>query len=97
VRLEPGDAMVLCTDGVVEANSAAGEQFGWERLQQTLAAGSSRASELAARLERDLRAHVGEAAQNDDLTLVVFGAIEVIAAKRRRRMDETTEVSVAKD
>ena len=37
-RLEPGDALVLYTDGVTEAFDAAGQAFGHERLRETVAA-----------------------------------------------------------
>ena len=33
IRLEPGDSIVMYTDGVTEAMDAAGEEFGMERLQ----------------------------------------------------------------
>jgi serine phosphatase RsbU (regulator of sigma subunit) len=71
--LEPGDSLVLCTDGVLEATSAATEQFGFGRLEQSLAAGDSRADAISERLMADLRAHVWEAPQYDDLTLVICG------------------------
>src|SRR5262245_58186818 len=36
-RLEPGDRLVMFTDGIYQARSCAGEEFGRERLQQLLA------------------------------------------------------------
>ena len=36
VGLGPGDAIVFCTDGITEARSTAGEEFGDECLQQVL-------------------------------------------------------------
>ncbi|HEY7956998.1 MAG TPA: SpoIIE family protein phosphatase [Polyangia bacterium] len=71
--LAPGDTLLLCTDGVLEAASPSGEQFGFDRLEASLKAGSSKTHELAARLLRDVRVHVGEAAQSDDLTLIACG------------------------
>lgn len=71
--LEPGDTMVLCTDGVVEATNADGAQFGFDRLEASLGRGTSRAGEIAQQLHEDLRDHVGDAPQYDDLTLIVCG------------------------
>lgn len=77
LSLRPGDTLVLCTDGVIEATNARDEQFGFEGLERSLrAAPSSRASQLAARLERDVRAHVGDASQYDDLTLLLCGVVD---------------------
>ncbi len=74
LTLDVGDAMVLCTDGVLEATDVQGRQFGFDRLEKSLSAGSStHAGDIAARLQRDLRLHVGDASQYDDLTLVVCG------------------------
>jgi serine phosphatase RsbU (regulator of sigma subunit)/pSer/pThr/pTyr-binding forkhead associated (FHA) protein len=73
IALERGDTLVLVTDGVLEAVNGAGEQFGFDRLEASIAHGSSSARELGPRLFRDLRAHVGEAAQSDDITVVLVG------------------------
>ena len=35
-RLEPGDVLVLYTDGITESLDGAGEEFGEERLIQSL-------------------------------------------------------------
>ena len=76
LKLDVGDTLVLTTDGVLEATSPQGEQFGFERMEQVLGAGSSRASDLVARLLRDVRKHVGEASPYDDLTLITFGVVD---------------------
>jgi serine phosphatase RsbU (regulator of sigma subunit)/pSer/pThr/pTyr-binding forkhead associated (FHA) protein len=84
LALEVGDTMVLCTDGVLEASDAHGVQFGFERLEQSLGAGTSaRPAEIAERLQRDLRAHVGDASQYDDLTLIVCGVSDAARASDR--------------
>lgn len=74
VRLLPGDTLVLTTDGVQEATSERGEQFGFGRVETALAHGGSTPEEIAARLLGALRAHVGAAPQYDDLTLLLCGA-----------------------
>ncbi|HEV3458409.1 MAG TPA: SpoIIE family protein phosphatase [Thermoanaerobaculia bacterium] len=71
-RLEPGDVLVLYTDGIVEANDPAGEEYGTERL-----AGLCRrhrqatCGEIAAALDADLEAFVRGVPFADDRTLVM--------------------------
>jgi serine phosphatase RsbU (regulator of sigma subunit) len=92
LTLQPGDTLVLCTDGVLEAANEASEQFGFERLEGSLAGGSSRPREVADRLQRDLREHVVEAPQYDDVTLIVLGVTAEAAPGRVRRRDEPTQL-----
>jgi sigma-B regulation protein RsbU (phosphoserine phosphatase) len=70
-RLEPGETLVLYSDGLVEARSADGEEFGISALQQVLAARprATAASLMADILEAVMR-HT-EGARQDDLTLVI--------------------------
>jgi serine phosphatase RsbU (regulator of sigma subunit) len=75
VKLAEGDTVVLCTDGVPEATNPGGEQFGLERLEAILKAGSSNPRALARRLLGALRQHAGAAQQYDDLTLIVCGVL----------------------
>jgi serine phosphatase RsbU (regulator of sigma subunit) len=89
--LEPGDTLVLCTDGVLEATDERGEQFGFERLEDSVGAGTSRPKDVADRLQRDLREHVGDAAQSDDVTLIVVGVTADATAARLKRRDEPTD------
>ncbi len=89
-KLEVGDSLVLCTDGVLEAINLEGEQFGSDRLEACLAEGSSRALDVNQRIQTVLRAHVGEAPQYDDLTLIVTGITETTPDRKKRR-DEPTQ------
>ena len=73
--LEPGDTLVLCTDGVLEATDVHGVQFGVERFEASIAAGEWTAHGVAERLLSDLRTHVGDAPQYDDLTLIVCSRV----------------------
>lgn len=73
--LEPGDRLLLFTDGIPEALSPAGEPFGDERLQALLAA---HAPQPAEQIAEALLARVAEwtgrnASFEDDLTFVVAG------------------------
>jgi PAS domain S-box-containing protein len=72
VRLEPGDALVLYTDGVVEERSAEGTMFGDARLSQTLleATGAS-AEEIARTIEAEVMAFRPEAPRDDMAILVL--------------------------
>jgi len=74
LHLNPGDALVLYTDGITEAMNTGHQLFGADAIETTLsragqAAGSERV--IHALLE-DLRVHVGEAEQSDDITMLVI-------------------------
>jgi serine phosphatase RsbU (regulator of sigma subunit)/pSer/pThr/pTyr-binding forkhead associated (FHA) protein len=78
-RLAPGDKVVIYTDGVTEAQNAAGEFFGKKRLREIVTAG---AGDHCQALHDAIQAAVTEftegAPQSDDITLVVleFGRAE---------------------
>ena len=72
-RLEPGDRLLLYTDGVVEARSATGEFFGFDRLVDFLvreALGDRPLPETMRRLSAAVLAHQ-EGALDDDATTVL--------------------------
>ena len=72
VGLGPGDALVLCTDGITEARNADGEMFGDERLYALLLEGAADDAELmAGRLVDSCLAFAGGAANDDIAVLVV--------------------------
>jgi serine phosphatase RsbU (regulator of sigma subunit) len=74
VELHPGDALILVTDGVLEARDAHGREFGSERLQALLATCAGRSAEgIARRIERSVLDHRGEQG-DDDLAVVVLRA-----------------------
>ena len=74
VVLNPGDALVLVTDGVLEARDDDGRQFGIERLSELLSTCAGRSAEgIARRIERSVLDHRGERA-DDDLAVVVLRA-----------------------
>ena len=70
VRLEPGDLLVLFTDGLYEAVGASGEPFGWPRVREIVAVGGG-ADATRDRLLAAFDAHLGAESPSDDLTLVV--------------------------
>ncbi|PLS75642.1 MAG: hypothetical protein CYG61_06245 [Actinobacteria bacterium] len=72
VGLGPGDALVLCTDGITEARSLTGEMFGDERLSAILLDGAGDDAEgLAGRLVDECLAFAGGTAKDDVAVLVV--------------------------
>ena len=72
-HLEPGDLLLLHSDGVVEARDAAGNEFGVDRLvelAERAAAAGLPAPETLRRLAHAVRAHRGDDLQ-DDATLIL--------------------------
>jgi PAS domain S-box-containing protein len=73
VHLQPGDLIILTSDGLVEANNAADDMFGFERFEQAVAAGpTSSAEAMLDHLKREVAAFVGANEPYDDLTMVVI-------------------------
>lgn len=72
-RLEPGDTVVIYTDGVSEAMNHHGELYGLDRLRSFISQGPVHADELGAAIRADVRKHADGRPQNDDITLMVFG------------------------
>jgi sigma-B regulation protein RsbU (phosphoserine phosphatase) len=71
--LEPGDYVLLYTDGATEALDAAGEEFGTERLVRSLqSSATGSAAHVIQRLTEDLKAFVGNHPQHDDITLIAI-------------------------
>jgi serine phosphatase RsbU (regulator of sigma subunit) len=71
-QVQPGEILLGFTDGVIEAGAADGSFFGGEQLRTMLDAPSSGASELLDRIADRLQAHIGEAEQFDDITLLAI-------------------------
>ena len=72
VTLEPGDRLVLYTDGVTEARDPAGEEFGADRMAETVrCCDLPSAAAILDRVVAATTAFAGEAPQFDDITLIV--------------------------
>jgi sigma-B regulation protein RsbU (phosphoserine phosphatase) len=72
VKLQPGDAVLLYTDGLVDAVNFSGEAFGRSRLAAAMLRYAGLSADLIARnLIWDIRRFAGLADQADDITLVV--------------------------
>jgi phosphoserine phosphatase RsbU/P len=74
VQLEPGDALIAYTDGIVEALNDEGEQFGESRLTATVLEHRDQPpGDLLAAILDEVQAFSGSE-QEDDLTLVIAKA-----------------------
>lgn len=71
--LEPGDCIVLYTDGVTEVRSPAGELYGEARLQAVVHAAPADVTALGEAILADVRKFADGRPMADDLTLVCFG------------------------
>jgi serine phosphatase RsbU (regulator of sigma subunit) len=73
VELEPGSLLAIYSDGLTEAENAAGEEFGLERLLATAARLRSEPPPQAAQaILQELVAFEGAAPRKDDCTLVLL-------------------------
>lgn len=72
--LAKGDLVVLTSDGVVEARNRADELFGFERLEDAIAAGPASSTEaMLDHLKAELAVLVGDQDPHDEVTIVVLG------------------------
>jgi serine phosphatase RsbU (regulator of sigma subunit) len=70
IRLEPGDALILWTDGIDTAMNVQGAQYTIERLRQRVHALTADIDQVAREIIDDVRRHVGDAPQTDDMCLL---------------------------
>ncbi len=76
VRFEPGDKLVLYTDGVNEAKDDDGQDFGNENMMAIIRASSEGDSDHVVRtLMEGIAAHRGGAQQSDDITILSIGRL----------------------
>ncbi|MBI1319101.1 MAG: SpoIIE family protein phosphatase [Candidatus Hydrogenedens sp.] len=80
VVLEPGQCMLLYTDGITEARSRGAEMFGTERLMQSLGVCGRSAQQSLDDIVERLRAHEAGQHQDDDQTMLVLRAKDAPAA-----------------
>ena len=73
VPIEPGDCLLLYTDGVTEALDSAGDEFGVERtIESVRASARDGAQAVVNRVIEDVRDFSGTTPQNDDITLIAI-------------------------
>ncbi len=76
VKLEPGDRVLLYTDGVVECVNTANEEYSDRRLREFLRRKRELSShDFVGALMADLERHRGAAEMHDDTTIVTFRVI----------------------
>jgi serine phosphatase RsbU (regulator of sigma subunit)/pSer/pThr/pTyr-binding forkhead associated (FHA) protein len=86
-RLEPGDRVVIVTDGVTEAEDAAGEFFGDERLEHAAVAVDGPCFD---HIFAAVRSYCGEMPLNDDCTVLEL----VYRGKSKDKSDSSTNLQV---
>jgi sigma-B regulation protein RsbU (phosphoserine phosphatase) len=73
VPLERDDCLVLYTDGVTEALNTEGDEFGLDRMIQSVrASATDGAQTIVKRIIEDVRNFTGSLPQNDDITLIAI-------------------------
>jgi sigma-B regulation protein RsbU (phosphoserine phosphatase) len=73
VPLQPGDCLLLISDGVVEAMNDAQELWGFERLESVFGAvGGEHPTIVIESILAHIRVFTGDTPQHDDMTLVVL-------------------------
>lgn len=73
LQLEPGDTLLLYTDGVTEAINTKEEEYGEERLESLLRnASKTNCQQVIDMVKADVKAFEGDAEQSDDITLLAL-------------------------
>ncbi|NUM55407.1 MAG: SpoIIE family protein phosphatase [Candidatus Hydrogenedentes bacterium] len=72
VQLQPGDTLLLYTDGITEAKALSGEFFGEERLEHAILNGHASAPDLIDTIRGHVRTHLLGQRPTDDQTMVAM-------------------------
>jgi len=73
VPLERKDCLVLYTDGLTETLNSDGDEFGVDRMMQSVrASANDGAQAIVKRIIEDVREFTGSVPQNDDMTLIAI-------------------------
>ncbi len=98
LELEPGDLILLYTDGITEATNHDGEQFGVKRLKALIhdhlqSSTERKIAELSRIIIEEVDGHAGFGRQDDDITfLMVRTAIET--ESNDSKVEESPSISV---
>jgi len=75
LKLEPGDKLVLFSNGVTEANNDQGDIFGKDWFEDVLRDSSNLPlTQMAGLIDKELKSFIGNAPQSKDITLFVIQA-----------------------
>ena len=72
--LDPGDTVILYTDGIIEAMNAKDELYGYERFEALIRKSPADPEIVRSAIIDDVNRFTGLSPQHDDMTLVCFGA-----------------------
>ena len=82
--MQPGDILVVVSDGIFEYESSRGEQFGERRVREVVEAhGAKPMAEVVALLMQSVEAFAQGAAQEDDMTAVLVKRVSTPLAQGR--------------
>lgn len=71
MQLQPGDMLILYTDGITEAMDIANNEYGSDRLfDLCVSVGDRSAAEIVSTVVGDVSTHTGDAMQSDDITIL---------------------------
>lgn len=80
IQLQPGDRVLLASDGVNEAQNTQDVQFGFDPIQRVIDDGDLACDQVVATLRRDVGAHRHPRPADDDLTILCIDRVGVVAA-----------------
>jgi len=93
VAFEPGDQLLLFSDGITEARRSDGERFGVERLEEYVQAnGGLDPGALVEGLRKAVFAFSGAERVSDDLTTVAIGIEERLLPSARARIEMDSDL-----
>ncbi|WP_296021496.1 PP2C family protein-serine/threonine phosphatase [uncultured Treponema sp.] len=72
VKLNPGDVIVTCTDGLIDSKSLRGETYGKERIQRSITENTSCMANVMARTMYDSAADFLAKELDDDVSILVI-------------------------